>query len=186
MATAIEQGTVKFFDVREPKRFGFLKLESGEEIFFHYHDQVVGGRSLGWEQTFPKPGDVIFFVRSNGQRGTKASPWVTAENVHLLRREVEVQARSSWFSRTYVPERRSAPVPTIRYRLMVQVSHPSTGHKDEPKPLWEGTNLKDPSLKVHWDAKYDRPTFSCSDFDSRKWWERKDGETWLVCYDPTV
>mgnify|MGYP001613302669 CR=1 FL=1 len=33
-----ETGTVKWFDAREGKRFGFIKLESGEELFFHFND----------------------------------------------------------------------------------------------------------------------------------------------------
>lgn len=41
----MEYGTVKFFDEREGKKFGFVRvldsdnMETGEELFFHYGDR---------------------------------------------------------------------------------------------------------------------------------------------------
>lgn len=34
----MERGTVKWFDGRDGKRYGFILLPSGEEIFFHFND----------------------------------------------------------------------------------------------------------------------------------------------------
>lgn len=82
----MEKGTVKFFDSRDNKRFGFIRLESGEEIFFHAND----GRKTeakGIEVKFidepisglPKVGNELVFERTVGGDGRpKASPWCWA------------------------------------------------------------------------------------------------------------
>lgn len=99
-----ETGTVKWFDAREGKQFGFIKLESEEEIFFHYNDgsgieicfnaKRLPQRAL-YEPYFvgqntwvtkdgkshrlkhPQQGDILVFQRSPGQvgKGDKAKPW---------------------------------------------------------------------------------------------------------------
>lgn len=80
-----EKGVVKFFDSRDNRRFGFLRLESGEEIFFHFNDGMSmragkdqpewcdppPGKRL-WD---PKANDVLVFERKMGKKGPKASPW---------------------------------------------------------------------------------------------------------------
>lgn len=86
----MENGTIKFFDSRNNKRYGFIAVDGGGEIFFHYNDgqnfdgqnfgvthgdqvvKFVGGR-LGAE---PKKGDRVMFDIVPGSKGRqKASPW---------------------------------------------------------------------------------------------------------------
>ena len=78
----METGTVKFFDSRDNKRFGFIAVDDGGEIFFHFNDgenieasgdepRFCGGK-LNRE---PKKGDVIVFGRKFGYKGHKAAPW---------------------------------------------------------------------------------------------------------------
>ena len=86
----VETGIVKFFDSRDNKRFGFIKLESGEEIFFHFNDGRVATSEVdGWIHwlrpdevyrsylEYPKIGDRLMFERTQGKKGPKASPWTT-------------------------------------------------------------------------------------------------------------
>lgn len=83
----MENGTVKFFDSRNNKRYGFIVVDGGGEIFFHYNDggnfgvtynlgdpmvSFVGGK-LGTE---PKKGDRVVFDIVPGSKGrSKAFPW---------------------------------------------------------------------------------------------------------------
>lgn len=85
----IETGIVKFFDGRDNKRFGFIVLESGEEIFFHYNDGMIaaaGESCLVWYTPnrnsrtaldYPKSGERLYFQRAKGSKGPKASPWTS-------------------------------------------------------------------------------------------------------------
>jgi len=87
----IETGIVKFFDSRDNKRYGFIVLDSGEEIFFHYNDGRIPGANicgLDWYMPnidsetvldYPKAGDRLFFERSKAKKGPKASPWTSQE-----------------------------------------------------------------------------------------------------------
>ena len=95
----LEHGVVKFFDDRDGKKFGFLKVlneddqETGEEIFFHFNDgqfvDIVGGDEIqfvgrvfenGVHMWHPKIGDKIAFDVSTGKDGRdKACPWTYAE-----------------------------------------------------------------------------------------------------------
>lgn len=86
-----EIGTVKFFDSRRDKRFGFIRLESGEEIFFHYNDgefieagnnspKFSGKTTIVLNRKVrhlpdPRKGDILVFERDDGRKGPKASPW---------------------------------------------------------------------------------------------------------------
>ena len=36
----METGTVKFFDSRDNKRFGFIRKAGGQEVFFHLNDYI--------------------------------------------------------------------------------------------------------------------------------------------------
>ena len=59
---------------------------------------------------------------------------------------------------------------------------------DEPNVLWEGSEIS--SLSQKYPRTNDRrtddlsPTFSCSDFSQRVWFERQEGEAWVRCDDP--
>jgi len=86
-----EKGTVKFFNPAEGKRFGFIRTESGEEIFFHFGDGEVISVSDsgqpewgGWDKKLarePKRGDNVVFQRKEGKhgKGPKACPWGLAD-----------------------------------------------------------------------------------------------------------
>lgn len=83
----MEKGFVKFFDNRDNKRFGFLRLETGEEIFFHFNDGAVPQAGVGQPELVegvlkrePRKYDSVVFERSHGRKGDKASPWAFAED----------------------------------------------------------------------------------------------------------
>ena len=103
MGGSIYRGTIKWFDSRPEKNYGFVVCEGfadssescpiyGEEFFFHYNDGeflAVGEEGatfsgLHYELTFggtrvlshPKPGDTIVFQLGVGRNGKKkALPW---------------------------------------------------------------------------------------------------------------
>lgn len=91
----METGTVKFFDNRDNKRFGFLSLDNGEEIFFHYNDGAAVKRGLGrvvFDERSglsrdPRKGDRIAFERDRGRRGVKACPWTFADDYQRVNAE---------------------------------------------------------------------------------------------------
>lgn len=95
MEPGVEKGRVVHFDSRDSKRYGFIHLDSGEEIFFHYNDGRIaadgGWSGLCWDMPnrssntvldYPNVGDTVYFIRSPGKKGPKASPW-TAEEYYL-------------------------------------------------------------------------------------------------------
>lgn len=95
-AAELERSTVKFFDNRDNKRFGFLLLESGEEVFFHLNDGQkvtvgVGEPCLEYGKIFrtPRVGDDILFKRVQGRQGPKACPWVFGDEFDRLAVESE-------------------------------------------------------------------------------------------------
>jgi cold shock CspA family protein len=94
----LEHGIVKFFDDRDGKKFGFLKVldedgrETGEEVFFHFNDgqfvDIVGGDCIefigrtaknGLYLVHPQVGDKLAFDRASGKGNRdKACPWTYA------------------------------------------------------------------------------------------------------------
>jgi|GEM_PF-5936592 cold shock CspA family protein len=82
-----EAGTVKWFDNRDNKRFGFITPdEPGPEIFFHYNGfrwfEARDGNVEFTELTpdarqprFPKQFDRVVFTRGRGSKGPIAQPW---------------------------------------------------------------------------------------------------------------
>ncbi len=104
----MENGTIKFFDSRNNKRYGFIAVDGGGEIFFHYNDgqnfdgqnfgvthgdqvvKFVGGR-LGAE---PKKGDRVMFDIVPGSKGRqKASPWGFADAYTNARKRATVRTK---------------------------------------------------------------------------------------------
>jgi len=92
----VERGIVKYFDEREGKKYGFVRVlnDAGqptrEEIFFHYHDgkTVTSNNTDGvtfddtWRfMPMPQKGDVLVFERKPGKKGKpKACPWSYASD----------------------------------------------------------------------------------------------------------
>lgn len=170
---SLNTAVVKWFNPQ--KRYGFLLKEDGTEIFFHYNDgqnMIAVGDHLEWSLPpsgkrlpDPVPGDAVVYEISPGSKGPKASPW-TSKTVYK-----------------YAKKRIVEPV---LYRIIIQYS--TAGGSEEPQLAWEGTNLKDQALEQVWSSNpaWDRSTFSCGDFDSRKWFERQEGDRWVECSDPRV
>lgn len=181
-------GTVKFFDSRETKRFGFLKLDDGTEIFFHFNDGqiiraggqvpeftgkstvVVDGRPRGLRD--PRLDDKIVFFRTSGTRGDKASPW---------------GFQSQWLAAEATITKRPF------YRVLELMT--STGQTPgEPKALWTGSDMSDLLRKFPVPSGNRSPGsdpllsyYADSDniFEIRRWWEiRRDDGSWERCNDP--
>lgn len=88
-------GVIKFFDSRDNKRFGFISVDGGGEIFFHLNDSesIVAGESepkfsrkdLGLK---PRQGDPVVFELSRNDKGPKAAPWGLAEEYNKAKEEI--------------------------------------------------------------------------------------------------
>ena len=172
----METGSVKFFDSRDNKRFGFLRLESGEEIFFHFNDgeNIEAGENEplfcgGKMKREPKKGDRLVFNRNFGHKGPVAAPWGFTEDYERAKKEV------------------SSRLAPITYRVLEQYTTPGSDKKGEPKVLWEGSDIRALCKK------YPRPSdhrmdalqnFSCGDFDKWIRFECMTENGWESCHDP--
>ncbi len=174
----MESGIVKFFDSRDNKRFGFLRLESGEEIFFHFNDgenleegdeepQFCGGRP-GHD---PQKGDRLVFERNHGYKGPKAAPWGFAQDYERIQKAID-----------------SRP----RYRVWKQDGWWPNKQWFEPKIIWEGTSVKELLRKYslqHGRSPICDALISFWSHDDgiqvRHWFERQEPDgTWKRCQDP--
>lgn len=167
----LEKGVVTFFDSRDNKRYGFIALRSGEEIFFHFND----GRDLRVEEdrlkwylpsgkslADPKPGDVVVFQVEKGRKGLKAAPWT--------------------YERNYFREAKKLRPPHPLYRVReVRVFSGST--ECAPRTLWEGKNVFDLKLKTIFPLRnpHSSPQGDC---DVRRWFEVHVQGQWIECSDP--
>lgn len=172
----METGTVKFFDSRKEKRFGFITVDGGGEIFFHFNDGetieaaqtslILTGGKLNRE---PQKGDRIHFERTRGGKGFKACPWIFSEDYSRALKELE-----------------SRPAPAT-YRVLQQTTVYGNP-PDKPKVLWEGSDMSKLCERYprYQDRRYDdlNPTFSCSDFEHAIRFERKTETGWERCSDP--
>jgi cold shock CspA family protein len=123
----METGTVKFFHSDSARRYGFLTLPDGSEMFFHWNDggpviEDDGESEIQTRMPVKQPieGDVIRFRRGEGSQGKeKAIPWCFATG------------ERSWENPT-ADERQI-------YRLVRQRSRP--GRNFPPRAIWTGKNL---------------------------------------------
>ena len=180
----MEFGTVKFFDARPEKRFGFIVVDgSSEEIFFYYNDWnwiVAGKKKPEFNADYkipsrptakpkePQKGDRIAFQRMTGSRGAKAAPWMHEGMYQLIAEKI-----------------RNRPPDPI-YRLMYQssvIGEPLS----EPRVTWQGTDLTDSRLPVEFNPVHDRGFFGNDDINVKKYWEvsRDGGKTWSSCDTPS-
>lgn len=170
-------GTVKFFDSRPEKRFGFIIPDQpGQEIFFHLGDgqRVIPGKvapefiANRQPTRIPQQGDRVVYNVGLGAKGPKASPWGY---------EKEYQE-----ALTVISER---PKPTM-YRILQWFRTISDGQKTEPKVLWTGNDLNERGLDLYYNPFYDRPGGN-GDIDWRKDWEMSTdgGKTWTSCGCPS-
>lgn len=189
----MERGTVKFFDSRDNKRFGFIRLESGEETFFHFNDgeRITSGQSkpefggstwVGkdgkrYQLAAPKQGDGLVFRRADGSKGDKACPWGYAETYDKC---VE----------------RIANRPAYRVVKETTNTFGQYNHGKDPvvetKVLWEGQDTlamsgkfpRPSSHRGHDELRYSQIEDGLITF--RHWFEKLvDGE-WIKCDDPRV
>lgn len=141
----MEYGVVKFFDEREGKKFGFVRVldgngqETGEELFFHYNDRsfaVSNGDDIvftgnptklingkGYTIPVPQKGDVLAFDRAFGHKGDKASPWTAKHVIESVERQLATR-----------------PV----YRVTKFATYYG---KSEEAVVWEGQNIIELSAK---------------------------------------
>lgn len=186
-----DQGVVKFFDSRKEKRYGFLILEDGTEIFFHFNDgqiilpgeeepefsgkstMVIKGKPMGLRD--PQKDDKIVFHRSPGYKGDKASPWDYLS--HVERAQAIIAKR---------------PPPTT-YRVLKTMN--SIGEQPgAPQVLWQGSSIaevlrKFPLPRGNQSPSADPllPYYSDSDniFEVNRWWEKQEPDgSWVRCDDP--
>lgn len=96
----VEYGTVKYFDDRDGKQFGFMfvldadGMRTEESLFFHFNDgkfvhnsgqgPVLQGRTqiiagMHCPLATPCSGDKLVFKRKQSAKGEKASPWTYAD-----------------------------------------------------------------------------------------------------------
>lgn len=202
-----ETGVVKWFDSRETKRFGFLKLESGEEIFFHFNDgrhsevrdgqvQLSEGATIVYQGKTrrlrqPKPDDVILFTRSWGSRGFKAAPWGYKASWEICEQWI-LDHQEEIAQRRAVKEETLANRPIYRALSTMNAVGKDPG---EPKVLWEGQDLAEALRKFPLPTGRQSPgsdpmlnysSDSDNIFEIHRWWERRqppDGE-WERCDDP--
>lgn len=169
-------GTVKWFDSRPEKRFGFITLQDGmAEVFFHLNDgrrikagrldpMFVDGERL---ERIPQQGDRVVFTSTSAPKGPKASAWGFEDDYVRAQRAIA-----------------SRPV----YRLMHQYMVVGTGTWDEPAKDWQGTSddFGDSQLSVHYNPVFDRGSWGNEDISVRKWWEisTDGGKTWEQCECP--
>jgi cold shock CspA family protein len=172
----METGFVKFFDSRDNKRFGFITVDGGGEIFFHFND----GRNLrpgetepyfgeGLPSADPRKDQRVVFNRSSNKKGDKASPWGFAEDYDRAKEKIAKR-----------------PQPKV-YRVLKQ-TQVSGNSADEPQVLWEGSDIAKLSQKYPRtrDRRIDDlyPTFSCGDFSHTIWFECKTSDKWERIEDP--
>lgn len=191
----METGTVKFFDGRPEKRFGFIRTEGGVEIFFHFNDgrPIVAGKKAPefseepvikrggktYQLREPKRDDQLVFTRTQGYRGDKASPWGFKANYDEALKEIA-----------------DRPIPPTYRVLKSSGKLGESGTPENPKDaqvLWEGNDLdavmrRFPLPKGNQSPGSDPliPYFSHEDgFEVRHWWElKKPDGTWEHCPDP--
>ncbi|NMB70094.1 cold shock domain-containing protein [candidate division WWE3 bacterium] len=170
-------GTVKFFDSRPEKRFGFIVPDRlGPEIFFHLNDgqKVKAGRiqpefdANSTPERVPLKGDRVVFNIGTGSKGPKAIPWGY---------ESEYQTALAIIS--------DRPKPAM-YRILQWFRTVSDGQKTEPTVLWTGMDLNERGLDRHYNPIYDRPGGN-GDIDWGKYWEvsTDGGKTWTSCGCPS-
>jgi len=73
----METGTVKFFNNTPNKLFGFIKSDTGSEVFFHFNNGPEGNTRM------PQKGDRLVFDTERSMRGPKAAKW-TFEGEELV------------------------------------------------------------------------------------------------------
>ncbi len=153
----LEHGKVRFFNSH--KLFGFLRLESGEEIFFH----LDGYRSIfaddGGKFAFyghgeiaptPRQGNVIYFEREYGRRGPYARVWCFVWNYEQAKKDLALRTR---------------------FRA-IRVN----GKREQV--LWEGTNLD--ALRL----RFPRQVFKGKEILPLRFELECCDHVWRVCADP--
>lgn len=176
----LEHGIVKFFDDRDGKKFGFLKVldedgqETGEEIFFHFNDgQFVDtivdeiefvGRvfpATGTHMWHPNVGEKLAFDRATGKGDReKACPWTYAQGYD--NRVTELTE------------------PYFRVRKVTKLGYGGCGDTDDV--IWEGRGTRDLDTQYPiriLGGKLDDPLARSTDFAAgsttryffERWWD---------------
>jgi len=155
----LEHGTVKFFDNKK-RFFGFLVLESGEELYFDpegymslFADDNDRFNFYGRGEESnprPRPGNIIYFEREFGQRGLRAGSWCFYWEYNQALKDLKMRPR---------------------YRAINLNGHDVV--------VWEGTNLD--ALKLQFPrqiiGKTQKPVLPLR-------FERLENNIWVPCEDP--
>lgn len=193
----MERGIVKWFDIRDGKRFGFIKVDdSDEEIFFHYNNgrflradpssrKVVFADSPNvthknrvYSLHEPKQEEKVVFERGYNSQGPCAKLWCYANSYDKALEEIK-----------------NLPEPT-KYRIFKSMG--SIGEAGGPKDhkdaevIWEGTDINDVMKKFPLPQSNRSPGsdpllpyYSHDDgFEIRHWWEKQNPDgNWDQCPD---
>lgn len=208
--TKVETGTVKWFNASEGKRFGFIQLESGEEIFFHFNDgqyievtfddingartkftgkgtRVAEGKTRRLRD--PKQDEVIVFERTQGPKGDKASPWgynATWQRGEQFITDKDNQEKFAKVVREAAEHRKAIDEARANrpfYRVLEAYTSFSQGRDQVDKS--RATVIwqgQDVGLALSRDQ---HMYYGHDDFNLYRWWEiRQPDGSWEECPDP--
>ncbi len=108
----LEEGTVTRFFPQDKRRYGFISMDNGQEVFFH----TIKAKSMGpfethqegWIPRFldlfgekpiddPKPGDRLVFLTRQETKGLAAWAWSTLERYEeAVRACTEIKSLSTF------------------------------------------------------------------------------------------
>ncbi len=183
----LEYGTVKLFDNRPGKRFGFLCVindngQTGEELFFHYNNgQFVDVKDAtivfigpimqkDTRLATPAKGDTIAFRRAPAAKGDVASPWTYGKLIAAARHKLS----------------------SLPFYRVVKIS--SYYGKNDTTPIWEGRSISELSAKHPKQRRFNRTIDSLeagtADGGDMYWHfeiqQRQADGSWVVSKDPRV
>ncbi len=128
-------GTVKKFD--SDRKFGFIQLESGPDLFFHLNNGATASEVNG-EVVFsgkptgtPTEGSLLIFKIGEGKRGSAAIPWALASDLD----QVSTTAKPVVISKPPTANRQKIEVGIVFESKDDKHRH-AVAHKDDTEFSW--------------------------------------------------